>query len=107
MRFDGAYRYAIQSDIVIKSFAHKGLERLFRTGVKSGIQTSHANRLRLQLELLNRSRKPSDMGLPNWHLHPLKGELAGHWSVRVSGNWRLTFKFEGEDAIVVNYLDYH
>jgi proteic killer suppression protein len=41
------------------------------------------------------------------HLHPLKGELAGHWSVRVSGNWRLTFKFEGEDAIVVNYFDYH
>lgn len=46
------------------------------------------------------------MGLANWHLHPLKGDLAGHWSVRVSGNWRLTFKFDGEDAIVVNYLDY-
>lgn len=101
------YRYAIHFAIVIKSFAHKGLERFFRSGGKSGIQPGHAGRLRLQLELLNRSRKPQDMGLPNWHLHALKGELAGHWSVRVSGNWRLTFKFEGEDAIVVNYLDYH
>lgn len=92
---------------MIKSFAHKGLEHFFYRGIKKGIQPTHSARLRLQLELLNRSRKPQDMNLPNWHLHSLKGELAGYWSVRVNGNWRLIFKFEGEDVILVNYLDYH
>ncbi len=47
------------------------------------------------------------MNLPGWHLHPLQGDLAGHWSVRVNGNWRMTFCFEGEDAILVDYRDYH
>lgn len=47
------------------------------------------------------------MDVPGWHLHPLKGKLIGHWSVRVSGNWRMTFKFEGEDAVLVDYQDYH
>jgi toxin HigB-1 len=47
------------------------------------------------------------MNLPGWHPHQLQGDLTGHWSVRVSGNWRLTFCFEGEDAILVDYRDYH
>jgi toxin HigB-1 len=47
------------------------------------------------------------MGAPGWRLHPLKGNLEGHWSVAVSGNWRLTFRFEGEDAALVDYQDYH
>lgn len=46
------------------------------------------------------------MGLPGWGLHPLKGELAGHWSIWVSGNWRMTFRFEGTDAVLVDYRDY-
>lgn len=92
---------------MIKSFAHKGLERFFHTGSKKGIQPAHATRLRLQLAALSRARKPQDMGLPNWRLHALKGVLAGHWSVWVSGNWRLTFRFDGPDAIVVDYQDYH
>jgi proteic killer suppression protein len=90
---------------VIKSFAHKGLEGFFLTGSKRGIQPAHA--VRLQLAALHRSRRPQDMGLPNWRLHPLKGDPAGHRAVWISGNWRLTFKFDGEDAIDVNYLDYH
>ncbi|MGH6611675.1 MAG: type II toxin-antitoxin system RelE/ParE family toxin [Burkholderiaceae bacterium] len=92
---------------MIKSFAHKGLETFFIAGSKKGIHPAHAARLRLQLAALNRARRPQDMGLNNWRLHALKGDLAGHWAVWVSGNWRLTFRFEGQDAIAVNYQDYH
>jgi len=92
---------------VIKSFAHKGLEKFFRTGSKAGIQAQHAARLRLQLAMLDNAREPEDMRAPGWRLHPLVGDFYGHWSVTVSGNWLLTFRFEGEDAILVNYLDYH
>jgi proteic killer suppression protein len=47
------------------------------------------------------------MNTPGWNLHPLHGELAGHWSVKVNGNWRMTFRFERKDAILVDYRDYH
>jgi proteic killer suppression protein len=57
--------------------------------------------------VLNRARKPEDMGAPGWKLHPLLGDLKGHWSVKVNGNWRLTFRFEGEDVVLVDYQDYH
>jgi proteic killer suppression protein len=92
---------------MIKSFAHKGLERFFATGSKAGIRADHADKLRRQLARLEVSSKPQDMNVPGWKLHPLTGELAGHWSVWVSGNWRLTFRFDGEDAEIVNYRDYH
>ena len=92
---------------MIKSFAHKGLEKFFRTGSKAGIQAQHAVRLRLQLALLDDAGAPEDMRAPGWGLHSLKGNLKGHWSVTVSGNWRLTFRFEGEDAVLVDYQDYH
>jgi proteic killer suppression protein len=92
---------------VIRSFRHAGLEKFFTTGSKAGIQPAHARRLEEQLVTLNRAADPTDMNLPGWHLHTLKGELAGHWSVRVSGNWRMTFRFEGSDAILVDYRDYH
>jgi proteic killer suppression protein len=92
---------------VIKSFRHRGIERFFRSGSKAGIQPKHASKLRLQLFALDNARRPGDMNAPGWRLHPLTGALKGHWSVMVSGNWRLTFKFEGEDAILVDYQDYH
>lgn len=92
---------------MIKTFRHGGLEAFFRTGSKAGITASHAKRLRLQLAKLDSAKSADDMRLPAWRLHPLKGDLEGHWSVWVSGNWRLTFKFEGEDAILVDYQDYH
>jgi len=92
---------------VIKSFKHAGLEKFFRKGSKAGIQPSHANKLRLQLAALNNAIQASDMGAPGWGLHPLKGELTGHWAISVNGSWRLTFVFEGQDATVVNYQDYH
>jgi proteic killer suppression protein len=92
---------------MIKSFKHRGLEKFFTTGSKAGIQPAHAAKLELQLGFLNTAATPSFMGVPGWDLHPLKGELAGHWSVRVNGNWRLTFRFVDANAEVVNYQDYH
>lgn len=61
----------------------------------------------MQLFALDNAKKPEDMNAPGWRLHRLAGDLAGHWSVMVSGNWRLTFAFEGEDAVSVDYQDYH
>jgi proteic killer suppression protein len=92
---------------VIKSFRHAGIEKFFVAGSKAGIQPAHAKRLRLQLARLHVAGVPSDMDLPGWRLHPLKAEFKGHWAVAVNGNWRLTFAFEGEDAILVDYQDYH
>ncbi|MFP5227774.1 MAG: type II toxin-antitoxin system RelE/ParE family toxin [Acidobacteriota bacterium] len=92
---------------MIRSFRHKGLEAFFLTGSKAGVQPSHARRLRLQLTRLNAAVTAGDMNSPGWRLHALKGDLAGHWSVDVSGNWRLTFAFDGMDAILVDYHDYH
>lgn len=93
---------------MIKSFQHKGLEAFFAKGTKAGIQPTHAARLRLQLAALDAANSPADMGLPGWRLHSLTGNLKGCWAVTVSGNWRLTFKFDGDgDAILVDYQDYH
>ena len=92
---------------MIKTFRHKGVERFFLSGTKAGIQAPHAARLARQLQRLDVARRPQDMNIPGWRLHPLKGDLAGHWSVAVSGNWRLTFAFDGEDAVLVDYRDYH
>ena len=92
---------------MIKSFAHKGIKAFFETGTKAGIQVAHAPRLRLQLAALNRAKTPADVAVPNWKLHPLKGNLAGHWAITVNGNWRITFRFENGDVLLVDYQDYH
>jgi proteic killer suppression protein len=92
---------------VIKGFRHAGLEKFFHSGSKAGIQPKHAGRLGIQLFALNRAKSPKDMDAPGWNLHPLHRELLGHWSIKVNGNWRLTFAFEGEDVILLDYQDYH
>jgi toxin HigB-1 len=92
---------------MIKRFRHSGLERFFRTGDASGINPQHAVRLRRLLTSLNASAGPSGMALPGYRLHPLKGDRKGEWAVSVSGNWRLVFEFEDEDAIGVDLVDYH
>lgn len=92
---------------MLKRFRHKGLQRFFETESKAGIQAAHAPRLRVQLARLDKAVGPRDMNLPNWRLHPLKSDLAGHWAVWVDENWRLTFTFEDEDATLVDYQNYH
>ncbi|MCL2021127.1 MAG: type II toxin-antitoxin system RelE/ParE family toxin [Betaproteobacteria bacterium] len=92
---------------MIKSFLHKGIQTFFDTGSKAGIRPDHAKRLRMQLAVLDAAVSPSGMDVPGWKLHRLTHELSGHWAVTVNGNWRLTFVFEGEDAILVDYQDYH
>lgn len=92
---------------MIRSFQHKGIRQFFETGSKAGIQADHAKKLTRQLAALNRASGSEDMNIPGWNLHSLHGTLAGHWSVKVNGNWRLTFTFEDGDAILVDYQDYH
>lgn len=92
---------------MIKTFKHKGLETFFETGSKAGIQPHHASKLSRQLLRLDIAKSASDMNLPGWRLPALEGELAGHCAVTVNGNWRMTFMFEGEDVVLVDYQDYH
>jgi toxin HigB-1 len=93
---------------MIKTFRHKGLKAFFESGSKAGIQAAHEERLGRMLNRLNEATSAQDMNLPGWVLHPLKGQdLKGHYSVRVNGNWRMTFTFEGKDAVLVDYQDYH
>lgn len=98
---------------MIKSFRHKGIQAFFETGSKAGIQANHADRLQIMLAVLNTAKSPDDMNAPGWKLHKLssqnpKGQsLIDHWAVSVSGSWRLTFYFEGDDATLVDYQSYH
>ena len=92
---------------VIASFAHKGLERFYRTGNVSGVQAIHAAKLRLILTLLDAAQIVEGMRLPVLKLHKLKGTRNDTWSVTVQANWRVTFRFENGNAYVVNYEDYH
>ena len=92
---------------MIKNFRHKGLEQFFKTGSKAGIQPHHAEKLRLQLATLDNAKSASDLNIPSWRLHTLEGDLSGHYAIWVNGNWRITFKFEGSDAELVDYQDYH
>ena len=92
---------------MIRNFQHKGLRRFYERGSKSGIQPQHERRLQLVLSRLDDAIKPADMDAPGWKLHALKGDLSGHWAISVDGNWRLTFTFEGTNAILVDYHDYH
>ena len=92
---------------MIKRFKHKGLEAFFRRGTKAGIQAHHAAKLRIMLTALDYAKKPDDMNAPGWRFHALSGDRKGFFSVTVNGNWRITFRFEGKDAELVDYLDYH
>ncbi|MDG9928332.1 MULTISPECIES: type II toxin-antitoxin system RelE/ParE family toxin [unclassified Pseudomonas] len=92
---------------MIVSFRHKGLHLFHETGNTRGIQAAHGARLKRQLQILDRATVPGDLNVPGWRLHPLRGDLAGFWSITVSGNWRLIFRFIGSDVELVDYLDYH
>lgn len=92
---------------MITGFQHKGLEAFYRTGTTKGIQVVHAAKLSRILALLDIAVGPEDLNIASFKLHQLKGELNGYWSIRVNGNWRVTFRFIGVDVELVNYVDYH
>jgi len=92
---------------VIRNFRHKGLERYFAKSDRSGIDARQADRIRRILDLLDAAAAPADMDLPGYRFHSLKGDRKGAYAVSVSGNWRITFRFERGDAVDVNLEDYH
>lgn len=92
---------------MIIRFRHKGLERLFLREDASGVSAQHARKLQQVLAFLNVSQEPADMNLPGFRLHPLKGERKGQWAVSITGNLRIVFEFEGENAANVDLVDYH
>lgn len=92
---------------MIKSFVHKGLERFFLTGDTRGIQAKHTQKLNVILATLDAASTPFDMNISGWNLHQLHGDMCGLWSVKVSANWRITFRFSDGDVYVVDYQDYH
>ena len=92
---------------MIKSFKHKGLKRLFETGHASGVNPQHIERLRNILALLETSETIDDMDFPGLNMHNLKGKKKNTLAVKVSGNWRVTYKIRDGDVLEVNYEDYH
>lgn len=92
---------------MIIGFRHRGLKAFFDTGSTRGIQPAHATKLARILFTLDGAATLEELRLPSFKLHPLKGDLRGHWSIWVNGNWRVTFRFSGPDVELVDYLDYH
>jgi proteic killer suppression protein len=92
---------------MIKSFKHKGLKHFFENDDLSGIQSKHASRLKLILDLLDMAAIINDVNFPGSRLHPLEPKKDKIWSVTVSGNWRVIFKFENSNVYIVDYKDYH
>lgn len=92
---------------MIKSFKHKGLQQFFESGIKKGIQAKHANKLRMQLAALDTANVIEDIDIPGYRLHQLRGSRKKFWSIKVNGNWRITFEFKVGNVYIVNYEDYH
>ncbi|MBK9609535.1 MAG: type II toxin-antitoxin system RelE/ParE family toxin [Betaproteobacteria bacterium] len=92
---------------MIRNFRHKGMERSFRHDDSRGINPRQAPRIRRMLDLIDQTTDVAQLDVPGMHLHPLKGERKGEWAMTVSGNWRITFRFVGEDATDLNLEDYH
>jgi len=92
---------------VIRTFRHRGLKALYKGGHGAKVSANHIAKLERILTALDRATGPEGMDLPGFRLHPLKGALKGHYAVSVSGNWRVSFRFESGHAVDVDYLDYH
>lgn len=92
---------------MIASFRHKGLKLLYEKGDRRRVSADHAAKIERVLARLDEATEPGDMDLPGFRLHPLKGDLAGFWSISVSGNWRLIFRFDGGNVCDVDLIDYH
>ena len=93
--------------LCLMEFRHKGLRRFWESGDTRGISGDLAARLNRRLDDLDAATKPDDLYIPGYRLHPLTGERSGSWSIRVSGNWRLVFRFHDGEAVDVDLVDYH
>ena len=92
---------------MIKSFKHKGLEKFFRNNERSGLNAQHCERIKRLLDATDEAAAPEELNIPGYGLHMLIGTKKDYWSLKVSGNWRITFKFEGGNALDINLEDYH
>ena len=92
---------------MIESFRHRGLKRLYEQRDASKVRADQRSRITDVLFHLDQAQAPGDLDLPGYRLHPLRGDLKGVWSVQISGNWRITFRFEDGDAFDVDLVDYH
>lgn len=92
---------------MLRSIRHRGLKRLYERVDRSGLQQDHIEKIENILAVLDRATEPSDMDLPGFRLHQLKGDLRGYWAVTVRANWRVIFRFERGDAVDVDLVDYH
>ena len=92
---------------MIRSFRHRGLRRLYEREDPSRIPADQLDRITLALADLEAAGKPGDLDLPGYRLHPLRGDRQGSWSISISGNWRITFRFEDGDIHDVDLVDYH
>lgn len=92
---------------MIKSFKHKGLKLFYETGSTAKINPRHADKLHNILQVLDYATEPKQLYFPAFQLHQLRGNLNGYYSISVNSHWRVIFKFEDKDIILVNYLDYH
>lgn len=92
---------------MIRSFRHRGLQRLFERGDRSKIRPDLVAKVERVLARLNASSEPKDMDAPGFGLHPMTGDRKGYWSVVVSRNWRVIFRFEAGHACDVDFIDYH
>src|SRR5258708_2721842 len=100
-------KWYLQCTLMIRSFKHRGLKQLYERDDRSGIRQDLVDAVEDILGRLDRAATPQALNLPGYRLHPLKGELRGFWSVTVKANWRIVFRFEGEDAFDVELIDYH
>ncbi|MXY93318.1 MAG: Killer protein [Caldilineaceae bacterium SB0670_bin_27] len=92
---------------MIRTFRHRGLRMLYARGDSSRVRADQAQRIALALADLDSASKPSDLDLPGYRLHPLKGNMRGYWSISISANWRIIFRFEDGDVYDVDLVDYH
>ena len=92
---------------MIENIRHRGLKRFYENNDQRYLPPAMVERLRVILSVLDQAKEIGDMNRPSFRLHPLKGELKGFWSVTVRANWRIIFKFEGENVTDVDFVDYH
>ena len=88
-------------------FRHSGLRRFWERDDASRLNPAHVGRISEILTVLAAASRPSDADLPGYRLHSLTGNRRGYWSIRVSANWRITFRFESGEAVDIDLEDYH